>query len=174
MRAELANLYHCAVTFLSRAAVNLSWYDSINIVIGTITEIFLFINGRAPCWHGSSVLAWQLRVGMVAPCWHGSSVLAWQLRVGMAAPCWHGSSVLAWQLRVGMAAPCWHGSSVLAWQLRVGMAAPCWHGSSVLAWQLRVGMAAPCWHGSNERVRLYHAIYFTQKRKSKFRKASKT
>ena len=24
---ELANLYHCAVSFLSRAAVNLSWYD---------------------------------------------------------------------------------------------------------------------------------------------------
>ena len=29
MRAELANLNHCAVLFLSRAAVNLSWYDSI-------------------------------------------------------------------------------------------------------------------------------------------------
>ena len=29
MRAELANLNHCAVPFLSRAAVNLSWYDSI-------------------------------------------------------------------------------------------------------------------------------------------------
>ena len=28
MRAELANLNHCAVPFLSRAAVNLSWYDS--------------------------------------------------------------------------------------------------------------------------------------------------
>ena len=26
MRAELANLNHCAVPFLSRAAVNLSWY----------------------------------------------------------------------------------------------------------------------------------------------------
>ena len=26
MRAELANLNHCAVQFLSRAAVNLSWY----------------------------------------------------------------------------------------------------------------------------------------------------
>ena len=31
MRAELANLNHCAVTFLSRAAVNLSRYDSITI-----------------------------------------------------------------------------------------------------------------------------------------------
>ena len=28
MRAELANLNHCAVPFLSRAAVKLSWYDS--------------------------------------------------------------------------------------------------------------------------------------------------
>ena len=28
VRAELANLSHCAVPFLSRAAVNLSWYDS--------------------------------------------------------------------------------------------------------------------------------------------------
>ena len=27
MRAELASLNHCAVPFLSRAAVNLSWYD---------------------------------------------------------------------------------------------------------------------------------------------------
>ena len=30
MRAELANLSHCAVTFLSRAVVNLSWYDIIS------------------------------------------------------------------------------------------------------------------------------------------------
>ena len=29
MRAELASLNHCAVPFLSRAAVNLSWYDYI-------------------------------------------------------------------------------------------------------------------------------------------------
>ena len=29
VRAELANLNHCAVSFLRRAAVNLSWYDSI-------------------------------------------------------------------------------------------------------------------------------------------------
>ena len=29
MRAELANLNHCTVPFLSHAAVNLSWYDSI-------------------------------------------------------------------------------------------------------------------------------------------------
>ena len=28
MREELASLNHCAVPFLSRAAVNLSWYDS--------------------------------------------------------------------------------------------------------------------------------------------------
>ena len=28
MRAELANLSHCAVLFLSRTAVNLSWYES--------------------------------------------------------------------------------------------------------------------------------------------------
>ena len=29
MRAELANLNHCAVPLLSRAVVNLSWYDNI-------------------------------------------------------------------------------------------------------------------------------------------------
>ena len=29
MRVELANRNHCAVPFLSSAAVNLSWYDSI-------------------------------------------------------------------------------------------------------------------------------------------------
>ena len=29
MRAKLANLNPCAVSFLSRAAVNVSWYDSI-------------------------------------------------------------------------------------------------------------------------------------------------
>ena len=28
MRDELANLNHCAVLFLSGAAVNLSWYDN--------------------------------------------------------------------------------------------------------------------------------------------------
>ena len=33
MRAELANINHCAEPFLSRAAVNLSWYDS-TITIG--------------------------------------------------------------------------------------------------------------------------------------------
>ena len=32
MRAELANLYHCVVLFLSRATVDLSWYDSITYV----------------------------------------------------------------------------------------------------------------------------------------------
>ena len=31
MRADLANLNHCAVLFLSRAAVNLSWHHSIFI-----------------------------------------------------------------------------------------------------------------------------------------------
>ena len=28
MRAELSNINHCAVPFLSRVGVNLSWYDS--------------------------------------------------------------------------------------------------------------------------------------------------
>ena len=32
MRAELANIHHCAVPFLSRAAVNLSWYDSTHMI----------------------------------------------------------------------------------------------------------------------------------------------
>ena len=35
MRAELANHNHCAVPFLSRAAVNLSWYDITFIVINS-------------------------------------------------------------------------------------------------------------------------------------------
>ena len=37
MRAKLANLNHCAVPFLSRAAVNLSWYD--------ITVFYTYYNG---------------------------------------------------------------------------------------------------------------------------------
>ena len=41
MRAELANLNHCAVPFLSRVAVNLSWYDSsITISISIIIRGF--------------------------------------------------------------------------------------------------------------------------------------
>ena len=32
MRAKLATLDYCAVTFLSRAAVNLSWYDYSNYI----------------------------------------------------------------------------------------------------------------------------------------------
>ena len=38
MRAELANLNNCAVPFLSRAAVNLSWYHSTLITTTTRTE----------------------------------------------------------------------------------------------------------------------------------------
>ena len=38
MRAELAILNHCAVPFLSRAAVNLSWYDNTYD-----TEVYLLI-----------------------------------------------------------------------------------------------------------------------------------
>ena len=36
MRAELANHNHCAVPFLSRAAVNLSWYDSTHFALDMI------------------------------------------------------------------------------------------------------------------------------------------
>ena len=43
MRAELANLNHCAVLFLSRAAVNFSWYDSTPYVTCyTSTYIYLY------------------------------------------------------------------------------------------------------------------------------------
>ena len=38
MRTELACLYHCAVPFLSHAAVNLSWYDS------TLCNLFYVYN----------------------------------------------------------------------------------------------------------------------------------
>ena len=31
MRTDLANLNNCAVPFLSRAAVNFSWYDHISV-----------------------------------------------------------------------------------------------------------------------------------------------
>ena len=40
MRAEIANLNHCAVPFLSRADVNLIWYDSIYYVF-CILYIFM-------------------------------------------------------------------------------------------------------------------------------------
>ena len=43
MRGELANLNHCAVRFLSRAAVNLCWYyytTYINIKIGTMRLLY--------------------------------------------------------------------------------------------------------------------------------------
>ena len=33
---KLANLNHCTVPFLSRAAVNLSWYDSIYLLNQTV------------------------------------------------------------------------------------------------------------------------------------------
>ena len=39
MRAELASLNHCAVSFLSRAAVNLSWYDSTSTCLTKITAL---------------------------------------------------------------------------------------------------------------------------------------
>ena len=35
MRAELADLYHCAVPILSRAVVNLNWYDNILTIVHT-------------------------------------------------------------------------------------------------------------------------------------------
>ena len=39
MRAELANLNQCAVPFLSRAAINLSWYDSVLYSVYCIVKI---------------------------------------------------------------------------------------------------------------------------------------
>ena len=57
MRAEVSNLNHCAVPFLSRAAVNLNWYDYNeyfvliyrllvlgNVFKGIFTSIFPFRN----------------------------------------------------------------------------------------------------------------------------------
>ena len=43
MRAELANLNHCAVPFLSRAAVNLSWYDNLYKYYSIIAFIQLLL-----------------------------------------------------------------------------------------------------------------------------------
>ena len=37
MRSELANLDHCAVPFLSRATVNLCWYDITILLDGNVT-----------------------------------------------------------------------------------------------------------------------------------------
>ena len=37
MRAKLANLNHCAVPFLSRAAVKFIWYDStMHLMLGNV------------------------------------------------------------------------------------------------------------------------------------------
>ena len=44
MRAELPNLNHCAVPFLSRAAVNLSWYDSTTIFSLSAFQPFSYEN----------------------------------------------------------------------------------------------------------------------------------
>ena len=43
MRAELASLNHCAVPFLSRTAVNLSWYYS-TAKVGSQKVIFYAIS----------------------------------------------------------------------------------------------------------------------------------
>ena len=41
---ELANQNHCAVSFLSRTAVNLSWYDSIVYIFHLIFyTVFLYL-----------------------------------------------------------------------------------------------------------------------------------
>ena len=42
MRAELANLNHCAVPFLSRVAVNLSWYDITLLLLAESNNFGLF------------------------------------------------------------------------------------------------------------------------------------
>ena len=49
MRAELANLNHCAVPFLSRAAVNLSWYDSTCIYIEEWIQLQYFAGAGEFC-----------------------------------------------------------------------------------------------------------------------------
>ena len=51
MRAKLTTLNHCAVPFLSRAAVNLSWYDSLNILERSI-EVIFHIKGFLPSYSG--------------------------------------------------------------------------------------------------------------------------
>ena len=40
MRSELANLNHCAVPFLSRAAVNLSWFNYSRVA-------YIYVRSRA-------------------------------------------------------------------------------------------------------------------------------
>ena len=44
MLAKLANLNHCAVPFLSRAAANLRWYDSFLFLSSVPTQLSSGIN----------------------------------------------------------------------------------------------------------------------------------
>ena len=47
MRAKLANLNHCAAPFLSRAAVNLCWYDySIRPKLTSFQLTIFFVSAR--------------------------------------------------------------------------------------------------------------------------------
>ena len=48
MRAGLANLNHCAVTFLSRAAINLSSYDIYNDPLLDIRRIVIKVSVMKP------------------------------------------------------------------------------------------------------------------------------
>ena len=71
MRAELANLNHCAVPFSSRAAVNLSWYDSTLYSVYTLlykykprttltpkVKILLLIVAKRLILHDTSTSSW--------------------------------------------------------------------------------------------------------------------
>ena len=59
MCAELANLNHCAALFLSRAVVNLTWYDSrtMHILYGSIKQTVLIKNSNNLMLHTRDVLA---------------------------------------------------------------------------------------------------------------------
>ena len=51
MRAELANVNHCAVSFLSRATVNLSWYNIYNAECILLTKITAAQNEAVLSYH---------------------------------------------------------------------------------------------------------------------------
>ena len=54
MRAEIANLNHCAVPFLSHAAVNLCWYD-------TNSDVLIFCScSQKSSWSSITIVPTQV------------------------------------------------------------------------------------------------------------------
>ena len=80
MRAELANLNHCAVAFLSCTAVNLGWYDSIRLALITCYHRSSNNNGQRHRLSGDDdgTSRVQVRLPLHIPC-TGLTVLLPQL-----------------------------------------------------------------------------------------------